>query len=66
MLLCIIKAKSDIQEAKEFIDFIQRNCLHANCTKINKADTGNCDKSDDSYWRECHCQDCDKQWNEDQ
>lgn len=45
---------------------LQALCQHPSATKVNKGDTGNWDRSQDSYWRECKCPDCGKQWNEDQ
>lgn len=45
---------------------LQEICQHPSATKVNKGDTGNWDRSQDSYWRECKCPDCGKQWNEDQ
>lgn len=48
------------------IRHLQANCEHPHATKIAKSDTGNYDKSDDSYWYKCKCPDCLQEWIEDQ
>ena len=45
---------------------LQEECTHPMAEKINRADTGNYDPSQDSYWRDCTCPDCGKFWKEDQ
>jgi len=45
---------------------IQGICSHPSPVKINKGNTGNYDRSADSYWRECACPGCGKKWTEDQ
>lgn len=41
-------------------------CSHRNLKRTPRSDTGNWCKSDDCYWYEFHCQDCDKFWTEEQ
>jgi hypothetical protein len=48
------------------IDALREKCTHPNAKKENKADTGNYDRSQDSYWKECVCPDCGKRWMEEQ
>ena len=43
----------------------QTECLHPNVKKTHKADTGNYDPSNDRYWTEYECPDCDKRWDVD-
>lgn len=45
---------------------IQDACEHPNVLKKARSNTGNYDPSNDSYWYDCHCPDCDKFWQEDQ
>lgn len=45
---------------------LQKECKHPMAERINRADTGNYDSSQDSYWRDCKCPDCGKFWKEDQ
>ncbi len=62
----IIELKKQAVDILKKITVIQKNCKHTNAIKSNKASTGNWDKFDDCYWRECYCPDCDKTWIEDQ
>lgn len=45
---------------------LQEECSHPDVEKEAKASTGNYDPSADSYWYNCYCPDCGKQWREDQ
>lgn len=45
---------------------LQDECTHPNVEKEYKADTGNWDRGDDSYWINFDCPDCRKRWMEDQ
>lgn len=45
---------------------LQSLCGHPNVDKTYKSNTGNYDPSADSYWIEFVCQDCRKQWIEEQ
>lgn len=45
---------------------LQNECKHPMAEKINRGDTGNYDRSQDRYWRDCNCPDCGKLWTEDQ
>lgn len=62
-----IKAyEKEIDKIYAKIHRLQENCKHKNVNKIPKGDTGNWDKSDDAYWYEITCKDCDKYWTEPQ
>lgn len=41
-------------------------CKHPNASKKYCGDTGNWDRSQDSYWIEYKCPDCNKFWTVDQ
>lgn len=45
---------------------LQANCLHPDATKKYCGNTGNYDRTADSYWIEFKCPDCRKQWSVDQ
>lgn len=45
---------------------LQETCAHPNATKKYGGDTGNWDRSQDSYWIDFSCPDCRKRWREDQ
>jgi len=45
---------------------LQMDCEHPRKLKTAKSDTGNWDRSQDSYWYEIYCPDCDKHWTEPQ
>lgn len=45
---------------------LQSICEHPNATKKGESDTGNWDRSQDSYWWIFNCPDCGKRWTEDQ
>ena len=51
------KAKLSIQLSE-----LQELCTHPDITKQYRGDTGNYDPSQDSYWINWHCPDCDKRW----
>jgi hypothetical protein len=42
----------------------QDKCKHLNVNVIYRASTGNYDPSNDVYWMEFKCPDCDKFWSE--
>jgi hypothetical protein len=44
---------------------IQTKCPHTNVNKEHGASTGNYDPSNDFYWTNFNCLDCDKHWQED-
>lgn len=44
----------------------QNNCEHKYVTVQAKSDTGNYDRSQDSYWFEIECKCCEERWHEDQ
>jgi hypothetical protein len=45
---------------------LQESCPHAKVAKVAKADTGNWDRGQDSYWYEFRCPECAKFWTEPQ
>lgn len=45
---------------------LQSLCTHPNVNKTHKSNTGNYDRSADSYWIEFVCPDCRKRWIEEQ
>ena len=45
---------------------LQNLCPHPNASKKHCGDTGNWDRSEDSYWIEYKCPDCKKFWTVDQ
>jgi hypothetical protein len=45
---------------------LREQCTHPNAKKENKSSTGNWDRSQDAYWKECVCPDCGKRWTEEQ
>lgn len=61
----IAKLKIKIENLRDEIKEIQESCLHQNATFKYDSDTGNWDKSQDRYWRDYHCPDCDKRWSVD-
>lgn len=56
----------EIAAAREKIKIIQSHCKHINKTSESKANTGNYDRSEDSYWIVYDCPDCGKHWSVDQ
>lgn len=45
---------------------LQNLCPHPDVSKTYRGDSGNWDRSDDCYWIEFNCPDCNKYWVEDQ
>jgi hypothetical protein len=45
---------------------LQTICKHPSADKKYRGDSGNWDRSQDSYWIEFKCPDCGKRWIEDQ
>src|SRR6516165_11138876 len=63
----IKRLDSDIAILQNLKRQIQENfCNHPELVGEYKANTGNWDRSDDSYWVEYKCPNCDKYWTEDQ
>ena len=59
--------KLDIESAQETIHSIQTEvCEHPFVIKTPRADTGNYDRSQDHYWYDCKCPDCENTWMENQ
>ena len=66
-------SKKRLQEIKNEIDLLeievlnfQSKCRHTNAVHQYCGNSGNYDRSQDSYWIEFHCYDCGKYWTEDQ
>lgn len=47
---------------EEELSQLQLICSHSNASKTYRGDTGNYDKTADSYWIEYKCSDCRKFW----
>lgn len=64
----ITELKEQIGSIRKEIELIQDECNHpkASLDIKHKADTGNYDPTQDSYWTEYRCGLCEKSWNEDQ
>lgn len=57
------KLEAVIAEAQKAIKSLQETCNHSgNLTYQYYGSSGNWSKSDDEYWMEWHCKDCDKRW----
>lgn len=41
---------------------LQTSCPHPNYEKVAKSNTGNYDPSQNSYWYDCTCHECGKNW----
>lgn len=59
-------ALNDQAKISALIADIRNECKHPAATRDPKSDTGNWDRSQDSYWYDCKCPDCGKFWSEDQ
>jgi hypothetical protein len=60
----LLKKQLDIEnKIRKYQDIV---CQHVNVIKTPKSNTGNWDRSDDKYWNEYKCSDCNKFWIEDQ
>ena len=64
----IKELKATLDEVNAKIKKIQEECSHPEpcLEKIPKANTGNWDPSEDSYWYSCYCSLCEKRWTEPQ
>jgi hypothetical protein len=61
-----IAIEEQLKLVKNQLSSLQESCPHPDVMKLPKADTGNWDRGQDSYWYECSCFDCGKRWTEDQ
>lgn len=43
---------------------LQESCSHPNLVSKGHSDTGNWDRSQDSFWYQHNCPDCEKAWVE--
>jgi hypothetical protein len=50
------------QKLRDMTEKIQSECDHKNKTMEYKSDTGNYDPSQDAYWINHVCPDCEKRW----
>ncbi len=62
----ITRLKDKIQKARQEITVIQDACPHHRLVGKFYSDTGNYCSSDDSYWVELECPECQKFWRTDQ
>lgn len=62
MLKSILVKLQKIKELQSGINKSRNRCKHKNHTKVNKANTGNWDRNDDSYWTDCSCSNCGAKW----
>jgi len=60
------RIEQKIEKLYQELKHIQLNCPHTNLKKQYSSDTGNYDRSADSYWIDCHCQDCNLTWRTEQ
>lgn len=60
------KIQDDLAKLNEDLRTLQVFCKHPFAEKENRGDTGNYDRSQDRYWKDCNCPDCGKRWIEDQ
>lgn len=58
--------KEAASQAEEAVCKFQLNCIHEYVKIQPRSDTGNYDRSQDSYWYVIECKCCEKRWNEDQ
>jgi hypothetical protein len=58
--------QAKIQKARDDLSALQGRCTHPTATMQGRSDTGNWDRSQDSYWYEFSCADCGKNWTEPQ
>lgn len=61
-----VRIEEKLKIWREQLSILQQECAHPNAEKIFKSDTGNWDRSQDSYWKDCRCPDCGKFWTEPQ
>jgi hypothetical protein len=60
----IIKIYQEQQKLLLRLQRIQNKCKHPSAIKVYGGDTGNYDPSNDCYWTDFHCPDCNKKWRE--
>jgi len=61
----VAKHKKEIDKHYKMIRTLQENCKHKHVTKEHCGSTGNYDPTQDCYWTNFICLDCDKHWTED-
>lgn len=62
----ILAAMAKLQEARNLVVELQELCPHTHIIVKARSDTGNYDRSDDSYWFEGSCTICNSQFRYDQ
>ena len=61
-----IKLQDKIKKLRDELNTLQSVCLHTNATKKYRGNTGNYDPSENCYWIDFYCPDCDKRWQTEQ
>lgn len=56
------KIKKQQARLNKRLKTLQESCSHSNTTKEYKGSSGNYDPTNDRYWINWHCLDCDKYW----
>ena len=59
-------AEQERDKLSDLIRLLQSACPHPTPTKRYRGDTGNYDKSEDIYWIDWCCPDCDTRWQSSQ
>ncbi len=57
--------RKEIDKIYKRIHRLQESCKHKHVTKKHGSNTGNYDPTQDCYWTDFTCLDCDKRWTED-
>lgn len=62
----VIRIKNKISLLENSLANLQSNCKHPKkfLQKERKGNTGNYDPSQDCYWTEFYCEQCEKSWDE--
>lgn len=60
------RIEQKMEKLRQELKQLQLNCPHVNFTKQYKGSTGNYDPSQDCYWIDYHCQDCNLKWSTEQ
>lgn len=58
----VAQIKADIRALHVRLAACQKRCKHPNASRTACSNTGNYDPSQDSYWYDFHCPDCDRHW----
>jgi hypothetical protein len=60
------KIYKKIADLRAQIVKIQDECEHTKVIKMPRANLDNYDPTQDRYWYDCVCKECDKRWEQDQ